>query len=274
MWRGKGWMAAAALAAWLCIGAAASADLRVVLEDDEGYTTEYLMKNNLMAILHGDGGFHLIDCNAGLFMIVDPASETYWRGTPDELARQLEVDVDEAMSAIEEEIPEELAGLFGALFGGGGGAPDAVRAIRLDSEPVAGYDAERYLVEYRQDGKWRRFEELWVSPALLREVQSEVGACMNAVAYDAMNALMSVFSSGAGFGGLDALAYVSASPEYRAVQEKGFPVRTQTVVEIFGFSVEVTTELTEVSREPLDDEMFTVPAGYLLVDDVWEMPDF
>lgn len=50
--------------------------------------------------------------------------------------------------------------------------------------------------------------------------------------------------------------------------ERALPVRCITQFVIFGMTLEVETYMSEVSKEPIPEDLFVVPAGYTRVDDL------
>lgn len=265
---------------WLGTTGLSFADLRIV-HDTEGIRSETLFKGNRIAVLNPEGMDTLFYCDVQEIVMIAPyGGGRYWQGTLDELMAGFEAlfspealggfgDLFGDMDLGDDEMAAlgELGDVFGALFGGGGdkSEPLRVRVSKVGDETVAGYAAEHYVVEAGRGGTWDVQEEVWIAPALLAELTRESGRCV-ALMMDVQNDLL----AGLNFGDDDMFAVIN-SEEYRAVMERGYPVRTKEIVSFFGMSFETVSEVVEVGKEAIPADKFGVPAGYTRVDDLMEM---
>lgn len=243
---------------WVFTGGAAHADLRIVMTEEEDGAQEYLMKDARILMPQPDGTDFLIFCEIGEFAIRSAGTKQYWQGT----VTQFQDELLAAFAAMMEEAGAEVgaAPSFDELFSAGDAGAVPVRTSRLGRETVAGYEATRYLVEYEDEGEWRTHEETWVAPRLLTEIEAETGACMNTVVKDLMTTMVAIMVGDM----LDETPIWSIinSAEYGALMEEGFPVRQRSIIEMFGMSIETVSELSEVSREPLDEGQFVIPGDW------------
>src|SRR5690625_1146444 len=163
---------------------------------------------------------------------------------------------------------EELGALFGSLFGDADDAEEMlVRVSQAGDETIAGHAAEHYVVETGNENDWRVYEELWIAPGLLADLMAEVGACVDTM-FEFQGDLMPTASTRTGE--LDA---VLASPDYQALIERGFPVRTKESMSFFGMTIETMTEVVEVNRHTIPEDAFAIPPGYQRVDSPLELMD-
>lgn len=250
---------------WLGLTAVGFADLKIVTETD-GAPSETLYKSNRIAAPMGDGSNMILYCDVGEVAIVSsPDVQRYWRGTFGEIRTAFEQLFSEAMAGADDEDMPDLGALFGALFGGGDDEEILVRISPDGGDTVAGYRADRYVVETGRDGDWRVHEEVWISSDLLREVTGEVGACVE-IMFDLQAELLGGVSIG-----MDELEAVLASSDYQALMQRGFPVRNKQTLRMFGMAVETLTEVVDVSRDKLGEDAFTVPSGYTRVSSPLEL---
>lgn len=240
------------------LSATSTADLRIISKA-EGERTELLVKGSRVVSPTGEGNWMMIDCDLGLVTVV--GGREYWQGSTSDLARALDVAIQEQMTSAQE-VPG-LGSLLGGLFGSSAKqpAPIEVRITEIGTGTVAGYDSVHHRIETRQGGNWKRYEDVWVSAALMGELKSEIGDCLASV-----TELHQQFASLVPFG-LDEMMAVLTSPDYLELVDTGYPVRTVTTMSIFGMAIEVETEVIEVNRNPIDEAFFTVPANYRLVAD-------
>lgn len=252
----------ATLMLWAMMSVPGLADLRIVTQGED-FQQEVLLKDSFYAVTQSDGSHYIINCASGEFSMVIPSEHMYWQGTVDDLLSQLEEALGEVSDSVPGDIFDDFADLFGLPQG-----PVTVRTTLRGTDTIAGYEATHYHVEYQQNGTWQTHEEIWVSPSLLRAVEAEVDGCVNTVARDVMQTVTSVFAMG-----FDAASNVVGSDEYLALMEEGYPVRNRTFFQFFGMSFDSTTEVTQVSTDPLSDELFTIPAGYHRIESLRELMD-
>lgn len=260
---------------WLGVTGLGFADLRIVHET-EGVRSETLFKGDRIAVLNPDGFDTLFYCDVQEIVMVSPyGGGRYWQGSLDELLETFEAMFspegfgglagmfDDAEDMDDDELAAlgELGDLFGALFGGGGdkSEPLQVRITKSGEDTVAGYAAEHYVVETGRGGTWDLYEEVWISPALMADLNREVGRCVS-VMMDVQSSLVGTVSTG-----LDDLDAVMNSEEYLGLMERGYPVRTKEVTSFFGMTFETLAEVVEVSKESIPAGKFSVPAGYTRV---------
>ncbi len=261
---------------WLGVTDVGSADFRIV-EESEGVRIETLVKNNRIASINPDGFNTLLFCDAQEVVLLSAFSQRYWRGSLTELQAAFETMFSpEGLGALfdvgaaEDDFPSgfDLGELFGALFGAANQRPAGevqVRVSRVGEETVAGYAAEHYVVETGRGGTWNVYEEVWISPDLLAEVRREAGSCVS-VMMDLQHELLAGLAVG-----MDDLDAVLKSEDYRALMARGYPVRTKDTMSFFGMTFETVHEVVEVSREPIPEDRFNVPARYVRVDDIWDV---
>lgn len=222
-----------------------------MLDDD---VQELFMKNNRITTLDSDGTRYVVDCAMGEFAMVADSHQAYWQGTMADFLSEIQALFE--MAGMSD--PDEGSGWVDEMFGSGRDAHAVpVRTIRVGAETVAGYDAVQYSVEFQQDGAWQLFANVSVAPGLLRQIETEVGPCFNTVFTELQMTLVAM-----SLGEADEMWSVVTSPEYTALAAEGFPVRTEQTVETFGMRIKTTTEVTNVSSEPLADELFIIPDHY------------
>lgn len=255
---------------WVATAMPGFADLTIV-ETEDGERSVSLYKNNRLAMPLEDGMDSIFRCSTGELIVISHhgSSGRYWVGSYDVFIESFQ-GLTEDMGGLTGGFGDMggMGDLFGALFGGQ--AEDMtqlqVRVSKAGEDTIAGYQAEHYVVETRTTGDWRKREEIWVSAGLLQEVASEAAACIEHFA------AMEEALSGMGGFGLDEMFRVSESPEYRALHEKGFVVRRKASYPgIMGMSMDHSSELVEVSREPISEDFFTVPSGYQQVDTFFDL---
>lgn len=246
------------------------ANIRIV-EDSGGVKSESLYKGNRVATVTGDGENSIIMCSTEEVIVMSSETKRYWRG-------EMSVFTDTFAG-----ISEELSGLggdmggmgdLGALFGGmfgGQQQPDEilVRVTKVGEETVAGYAADKYVVETGSANNWRVYEELSISIKLMDELKSEVGDC-TAVMDDFMSSM-----GGFDMLGLEEFAAVMESPDYNALLKNGYPVRSKQFIQGFFGSppTEISSVVVEVKHENIPEDAFAVPAGYQKVDSVFHVYD-
>lgn len=270
--RGFLWIGSVLLAVVVVMGASVStyADLRIVW-GGELNESEVLLKRGRMAVLPTENvdpeeaDYIYIDCDGQELTFA--RAGRYWQGTVAEFSAELDDMFGDLMSqAFDEDMPEELKQMLAQMFGGTGSAADVdVRVIRQGEESVQGFTAAAYRVETGTDGVWKVFEELWMSSDLQRQVRAEVGSCSR-IWFEVYGSLMASLP----FFPKDAAA-VFQSRDYLGLYEDGFPVRSILNLEVFGSIVELESYVVEVSRDALPDHLFTVPAGYVRVDDLGDV---
>lgn len=249
---------------WAGLSAPGLADLRIVT-DEGGMRHELLLKRGQLATSRGGDFRFVVDCDAGVVTVISsPEKKTYWRGSGDELARQ----VGDIMRGALESAPQtgDAPGFDLSTILGTGPRSVEVRVNRMGTDTVAGYDAVHYQVQYREEGgDWRTHEDVWVSSGLLRDVEAEVGGCLNQLLSlsDVMESLTPAAMGAAGA--------VMADPAYKALSHEGYRVRSRSQMQVFGVEINVNSEVVEVSRQPVPADAFTVPAGYRQVDNVVDL---
>lgn len=237
------------------------ADVRIVM-DSEGELDELLVKAGRVRSELGNEQWMLIDCASDQLTIV--GSGRYWQGSLSDFTAATVALAQEALSEVSADV--DVMGLLGQLFGGSA-EPDSleVRVTRLGTETIAGYAATEYHIETGSGANWKTYENVWVSTALLELLQGEVGQCVHLL-IDFQESMMEVLPFLP-----DNLRAVMEDEAYRALQMEGYPVRTITQVEFFGMNIETVSEVVEVSRDPIPEDHFTVPAGYARVDNPMEI---
>lgn len=214
---------------------------------------ELFMKNGRIAMPSPDGTRFVVHCAIGEFAMVADRHDSFWQGTPAQFLEELEAAF--AMMGMSD--PDE-PGWIEHMFGSGRDAVTVpVRTTRVGEETVAGYDAVQYSIEFERDGRWESFGNVSAAPGLLREIEAEIGPCFNTVLLEMQQALVAM-----GLGEADEMWSVLTSPEYTALANEGYPVRNEQIVETFGMRIESTTEVTQVNRGPLADDMFVIPDQY------------
>lgn len=248
---------------WLGVTGSGFADIRIVSESEEG-RTETLFKQNRIAAPAADGANMLLFCDTGEITLISSTDvRRYWRGTVDEMKAEFDGFLGEATGG-QDGMPD-LGSLLGGLFGAPAAGEIQVRVSKVGDETIAGYAAEHYRVETGSNNEWQTYEETWIAADLMKEVTAEVGACV-----DIMLEIVGQMPALATFG-MDELEAVLTSPDYQALMAKGFPVRSQQTMRIFGMSVETFSEVVAVSRDAISEDAFTVPVGYQRVNSLFEM---
>lgn len=244
------WLGASLASLLLIAGLSATsfADLRIVQEADDE-RTEVLVKDGRIMWYLTDEDWMMMDCARQEITFVSPPR--YWQGPVEEFT--------DALKAQRDEIFQEMSGApdLGGLFGipsGSQAATTQVRVTRVGDETIAGYRATQYRVETGDGSQWKTYEDLWVSRDLMRELEGEIGRCTHA--------MMNLAQEFATLLPLGDAPVVYSDPAYLALYEQGFPMRSVTRMAVFGFEVNVESEVVEVSRARLDESRFTVPSSY------------
>lgn len=256
------------------------ADIRIV-EQFEGGRTETLFKGNRMASQIDVGTKTIFLCESGQMTVMSTdQGGRYWQGNitayKEELTELLSASSDliDGLGDLEDmgDFGDfgEIGAFFEELFGGGKEAAQIqVRVTEAGVDNIAGYAAEHYIVETNSGNEWKVYEEIWISRDLFKEIAAEAPACP-----DLMVELMSDFSSGIGSFGLAEMDAVLASPDYRALMERGYPVRSkQSIPGLFGETMELLNEVVEVTKDTIAEDAFTVPAGHRQVGSFFEVID-
>lgn len=266
--RGKGWrpwlVAVVAGLLWFGMAWTASADMRIVT-DENGVRTELLLKKDRIASSMAGGERVLLACDTGELTIVSPrGGGRYWQGTAEDFQKSLS-EMFQSVLGGAEGMPD-LSGILGDLFGKQQDAGEIqVRVVKAGEDTVAGYRAEHYRVETGDGTGWQVHEEMWISRDLLREVRGEVGDCIMLLSEMGHQMAAAVPMPD------PELEAVLASPDYRRLTEEGFPVRSRSSYEVFGTATDISSELVEVDRGPVPEDAFTVPAGYQRVGSPLEL---
>lgn len=243
----------AACLLWLGVAVPGFADLQVVSETEgERITTYY--KANRIAAPTPDGANMILFCETEEVVLVSPSGEQrYWQGNINELQEALEGLMGGLTEALSD-APEGLGALFGDLFGGSSDTVE-VRITPNGSDAIAGYEADKYVVETNSGNGWNTFEELWLANGLMKQIQSEVGSCFN-LSQDMLDSISSAAVA------MPELEAVLSSQEYQALVEAGYPVRQRQTMRMFGMETTTKTEVLEVSNASIAEEKFQIPAGY------------
>lgn len=234
--------------AWILASVAASADIRIEIED-EGFTQQIWLKDSLILIAQPD--MHILfDCKAENFALLVPQPKRYWQGTLKEFRDELNA-IFAALAGSDQPID---------LFSTAELPPVNVRTTRVGTERIAGYDTLHYKVEFEVDGTWHLFEEVWTAPLLLQEIEAETSKCLNTQVRNFMLSLVQLQVGG--WLSADPTLSVLTSPEYIALSKEGFIVRNLSVIEMYEFRIEALSEVKEVSKDPLDEALFVIPEDY------------
>lgn len=246
----KKW-AGVSLAALLLIAGLSStgfADLRIVQKADEE-RTEVLVKDGRIMWHLTSEDWMMIDCAREQVTFVSPPR--YWQGPVEELTAALKAQRDELFQEMSG--APDLRELLG-IPSGSQTASTQVRVTRVGDETIAGYRATQYRIETGDGSQWKTYEDLWVSRDLMRDIEGEVGRCTHV--------MMNLAQEFATLLPLGDAPVVYSDPAYLALYEQGFPMRSVTKMTVFGFEVNVESEVVDVSRARLDESLFTVPSTY------------
>ena len=114
------------------------AALRIVT-DSEGERSEVLMKNSRILTPMEDGSKMIFECRTNEVTIV--SNRRYWRGSLNDLRTMLQANIGE----VKAEIPQDIGGLLGGLFGGGSNKSETtqVKVTRVGDEKVGDYNTTR-----------------------------------------------------------------------------------------------------------------------------------
>ncbi len=225
-----------------------------------------LLKENQISIPSADGSQMMIECGTGEMTFVAPASvKRYWKGTIDEFQSALGGMFGQAQGA-GGGMPD-MGKALGGLFGGESDDPDElnVRVTKVGDETIAGYESEHYLVETGDGNDWETYEEIWISGDLLRDVLTEVGECIE------MALSLGQELSTMGPSGMADVTAVLASPDYQALFGRGYPVRSERTMQMFGMTMDMSTEVVEVNDDSIPDSAFDVPSGYQRAESPFEL---
>lgn len=253
----------AAIALLLVIGfsTAAFADVRVVVQSD-GVEQHMLFKAGVARTDIAELGWILLNCGEDQLTII--GRNRYWEGPAGELFDAVFGMTGQAFDELDEDV--DVAGLLGALFGSSeeANAPE-VKISEVGTETIAGFAATQYRIETGSQSSWETYQDLWLSPGLNDIVQAEGMDCLHLMLdFDEAMAELTPFLP-------DSVKAVLADESYRALRLEGYPVRTETIMSVFGMQIETVSEVVAVEQEPLPDELFAVPAGYERVDDPSEL---
>lgn len=250
------WLGGALVALLLIAGVSVTsfADLRIITEsDDERF--EMLVKDGRIMSRGDLSAWLILDC--ALEEVTYVYFSHYWQGPIAEFAAALDAEFAKLVQGDADvaEVPEFL----GALFSSSTSGTTQVRVTPLGEETVAGYGATQYRVETGDGSQWKTHELVSISSDLLREIEAEIGDC-TFVMMDLSQQLASLVPLG------DTAVY--SDPAYRALFGQGYPVRSITKMTMFGIDFEVESAVVEVSRDPLHDSEFAVPATSRRVDNL------
>lgn len=242
----------------------AFADIHIVLEsttsiggrpsfgdDEDGQ--EIFMGNGRVLIPSAEGEQFLFLCDIGEFAMLTRDRGHYWQGTVDAFL----AEVQDIFDMVWDEPFDWVDEMYGT---GRDEYAFPIRTVPVGTERVDGYDTVHYRVEFEKNGAWQLYEELWLAPDLLKEIEAEVGPCFNHLVQEGQTVMV-----GLAIGEANDMWYIMTSPEYRALFEEGFPVRSASVVEQFGTRIETTTTVGEVGREALPEDMFVIPEDALSI---------
>lgn len=237
----------------------AYADIHIVMEsainmprlpghdDGDADIQDFFIKDGRVLIPSPEGEQLLFHCEIGEFALLTRDRSHYWQGTVAEFLAEFQATLDM--------IVDEPWDWADTMFGSGReqfAVP--VRAVRVGTESLDGYDTVHYRVEFEQDGNWRLYEELWLAPALLQEIEAEIGPCFNDLVQEGQTAMV-----GLALGEPSQMWAIMTSPEYTSVFQQGFPIRSVSVVEQFGLRIETRSRVTMVRRDSLPEHMFVIP---------------
>lgn len=254
----------AAVIMWSVMSFPALADMRIRTADifmDEKSYTDIMAKQSRIRVQYSDDSGQIFDCSTGLVTIISPPEDgVYWQGTPAELSETLRSFFGTALGEL-----SSFESLFGNVDDGGTGDVN-VRVTTVGSDNIAGYDATHYFVEYDEGDGWQTYENLWLSPKLMQEVRSEVGACIQDV-FELHQEMESFLD----FLGLGALVAVASHPQYVDLVQDAYVMRTVQPFVFFGFEFETESIVVEVSNEDLSADLFSIPAEYTPVESPAEL---
>lgn len=256
-------------ALWLGMGAAASADMRITFQGEEGFYEMFMKQGRIMSPMDYEGSRMIVDCQLQEVIFVGSVNDRkYWQGTPAELAEAVDSALNELLTPFTEVpgIGDFLGGLFGAVSNQSEAID--VRIREVGRENINGYDTVHHRIEVNSGQGWRTYEELWVSKALMDAIKAEVGNCIT-LALDLERQLASLIPVG-----VEEHRAVVEEPAYRSILEQGFPVRSHLKMQVFGVAMDEVTQVIDVSEVEVSDEYFVVPEGYTRVSHAIELLEF
>lgn len=256
------------------------ADLRIVEELRsiaggvvQSAQREFFITQDRGGMIREDGVRTYYYCDTGeVTLVFPPELGLYWQGTLDEFREEAEklLGVVNALLAELQAMPE-LKQLFGTMSPQPERSEVGVRVRKLGSGTIAGYTAERYVVETGSGDTWQVYEDVWVSRELFEQIAAIGGECASQT-YDLELDVSSLAESTAGAFGMGEIAAIANSSEYVALFEQAHPVRRQSQFTVlFGLTVQSIVEVVEVSTEPIPEEYFQIPPGYTRMESLVDM---
>lgn len=217
-------------------------------------TVSYLSRDRIR-MAHGEGNEMIVDFKTGQMTTLDGRNKTFYVTTRQDMeqfaARMKERMNSPEMKKAQEELnklsPEERKKM-GAAMGGMFGSFDVRKSGT--TRRIAGYSCENWTITL---GELSRTEECLSSgvqlPAQAWDMYRDFAA--------SMKSMMAAFGP-----------YAKSAEEMREKFKdmKGYPLATNTSVNIMGRSTVTASEVTEIKRGPIPASAWEIAAGYRKVD--------
>ncbi len=247
-----------AVFALLFISLSSTVSAQVVIEMSstvEGSVDRMYVKDGMMRVNSQAGGTDSSMIFRGDEMLMlDHGSRSYYRFGQEEVA-QMSEQMSEARRQMEEQlanVPPDQRAMIERMLGDRmammGSAPEPLRVERMGSSQAGDYSCTEYQV-FRGDA--RQVEICAASVSDLGAAAQEARQVFEAMA-EFTQQLTEAFSQGP-------LAGMIQSPYESMAQIDGFPVRTRS---FNGDQVTSEVTVTSISREAIDDALFSPPAEY------------
>jgi hypothetical protein len=227
---------------------AVSSPAGVILVDRDGSKT-LISKGKLKNVTEGESQTIIFDADSEVMTVIDGEKRAYARGTVEEFCGEVSSIMGDAMKGMSEEEKAMMLQFMNKGKQKKTGAPLQVEVAREGSGgKLAGLSTVKYSVKV--DGK--PFEEVWLTEdgTIMREFKS-------------LSKLADMTSKMAGCTlgevGMDFSGTPYASPQYRDLFKKGYPVK---IVSLDEGSLADGDEVVEVRKESIPGSEFEPPGDY------------
>ncbi|NIO16559.1 MAG: DUF4412 domain-containing protein [Deltaproteobacteria bacterium] len=227
---------------------AATSGAGVMLVDRSGSRT-LISGGKFKEVSEEDAQTMIFDVNSGVLTIVDRERQAYSSGTVDEFCSEASGAIGAAMEGMSE---EERAMVRQFMEMAKQKKPQAPPDVRVTGTGSGGEIAGLPTTKYRVEVNGALFEEIWLTDdeAILKEFRS-------------LSKLADMTSKMAGCtlgeAGLDVSSSPYATPQFRELFTKGYPLKMRSYGE---GSVSDQEEVVEVRKEAIPDSEFDPPGGY------------
>ena len=229
----------------------------IYTKDSEGETTKTYTDGRRISTYDGESEFKsIIDLNTMQLTMVNENDETYWQGTLKEFSEETARIVNEAQEKALASVPEAYRDQMKSMMGMGKSGKPAGKAVleKAGSEKINNYNSDKYLLKV--GGKV--YQELWVSDEL--PFWPEMSKYTKKISEEELQH----------FGENEMLDELKLDfpAEYFLLNRDYYTVKNIIKMEnpMMGGSMTFADEIVNVENKSLDENLFTVPAGYKKTD--------